>query len=70
MASRLNGYTLKVLAKDHKTVVYSQAKNQAPAVSVTHEIGIEDPQRVVRRAAMTALPLTSRQILQSSPFSS
>ena len=65
LGNRLNNYTLKVLAKDHKTVVFTQAKNPAPTPSVTHKVGGEEPLRVVRRAAMNALPSVRGQELKT-----
>ncbi len=54
LGKRLNNFTLKVLDHD-KRVVYQQTKQPAPDVKVTYQVGGEDPERVVRRAAMTAL---------------
>ena len=65
LGSRLNGYTLKVLANNHKTIVFSETKNKAPAVSATHKIGGEEPLHVVRRAAMNAMPSVRGQELKT-----
>jgi putative heme-binding domain-containing protein len=52
---RLEGFTLKVLAGDHKTVVFERKKQPAPPVKAVFAVGVEAPERVVRRAAMNAL---------------
>jgi putative heme-binding domain-containing protein len=52
---RLDGFTLQVLGADHKTVVFERKGQPAPPVSVRVELGREDPERLVRRAAMNAL---------------
>ncbi len=65
LGKRLNNYTVKVLTKDHKTEVYSTTRNPAPATSATHDVGGEEPLRVVRRAAMNALPSVRGQELKT-----
>src|SRR5262249_1590620 len=45
---------LKVRATDRRTV-YQQPNQPAPDVKVTYQVGGEDPERAVRRAAMSAL---------------
>ncbi len=52
--SRLNGYTLQVLDKDHK-IVFERKKLLAPEIRATLTVGGEAPERVLRRAAMDAL---------------
>jgi putative heme-binding domain-containing protein len=52
---RLEGFTLRVLAGDHKTAVFERKKLPAPAVKAAFAVGAEAPERVVRRAAMNAL---------------
>jgi putative heme-binding domain-containing protein len=54
LGKRLNGFTLKVLDHDKRTV-YQHTKQPAPEVKVTYQVGGEDPERQVRRAAMSAL---------------
>ncbi|HVS40274.1 MAG TPA: PVC-type heme-binding CxxCH protein, partial [Gemmataceae bacterium] len=55
LAKRLDGFTLEVLAGDHKTVVYSRMNIPAPAKSGTYEVGADSPAVAVRHAAMNAL---------------
>ena len=55
LGKRLDGFTLEVLAGDHKTVVYRKDKQSAPAEKVAYEVGSESPEQVVRHAAMGAL---------------
>ncbi|HEY7157121.1 MAG TPA: PVC-type heme-binding CxxCH protein [Gemmataceae bacterium] len=54
LGKRLDGFTLKVLDKDHK-VIYEKKKLPAPKEKVALEVGGEDPRRAIRRAAMIAL---------------
>jgi putative heme-binding domain-containing protein len=54
LGKRLNGFTLKVLDAD-KRMIFQQTKQPAPEVKATYEVGGEDPERVLRRAAMVAL---------------
>jgi putative heme-binding domain-containing protein len=54
LGSRLNGFTLKVLDRDHR-VIFEQRKLPAPAVKVAIPVGRASPERLVRRAAMSAL---------------
>ncbi len=54
LGKRLGNFTLKVLDGDKRTV-YQQTKQKAPDVKATYQVSGEDPERVVRRAAMTAL---------------
>jgi putative heme-binding domain-containing protein len=54
LAKRLNGFTLKVLDKQHK-VVFEKTKLPAPKDKASYEVGGEDPQRLIRRVAMLAL---------------
>jgi putative heme-binding domain-containing protein len=51
---RLDGFTLKVLDNHHK-VVFEQKRLPAPKEKIPIAVGGEDPQRVIRRAAMFAL---------------
>jgi putative heme-binding domain-containing protein len=55
LGNRLNGFTLKVLANDHKTVVVEKIKQPAPPEKVAFQVGKEPPERIVRRAAMLAI---------------
>ena len=54
LGKRLDGFTLKVLDKDHK-VVYEKKGIPAPAEKGVYEIGSDSPEVLVRHAAMTAL---------------
>ncbi len=51
---RLKGFALKILNKGRETV-HQQAKLAAPEVKATYDVGDESAERVIRRAAMTAL---------------
>jgi putative heme-binding domain-containing protein len=53
--SRLKNYILKVLDKD-RSVVFEKRRLPTPEVKAIHEVGGESPERIVRRAAMLALP--------------
>jgi putative heme-binding domain-containing protein len=64
LGKRLNGFTLKVLDGNHK-VVYQQQQQQAPEVKAAYEVGHEAPERVVRRAAIHALPSVRGQEAQT-----
>ncbi len=55
LGQRLAGFTLQVLAGDHKTVLFERRGQPAPAVSVKIEVGGEGAERLIRRAAMNAL---------------
>src|SRR5262249_47484639 len=55
LGARLKDYTVKVIAKDHKTVVFEKTKNPSPQVFASHSVGTEEPERIARRAAMNAL---------------
>jgi putative heme-binding domain-containing protein len=54
LGSRLNGFTIKVLDRERKTV-FEKTKQPAPAVKVAFEVGREAPDVAVRAAAMIAL---------------
>ncbi len=54
LGKRLNGFNLRVLDGGKRTV-YQQLKQKAPDVKAAYEVGVEDPERLVRRAAMLAL---------------
>jgi len=54
LGKRLNGFTLKVLDRDHRPV-YQQTSQLAPDVKASFVVSGEDPERVIRRAAMNAL---------------
>jgi putative heme-binding domain-containing protein len=54
LGKRLAGFTLKVLDGE-KRIAYQQTKQPAPDVKAAYEVSGADPERVVRRAAMTAL---------------
>jgi putative heme-binding domain-containing protein len=54
LGQRLNGFTLKVLDGKQR-VVFEKKKLPAPKRQASYEVGGEAPERVVRRAAMTAL---------------
>ncbi len=54
LGKRLDGFTLKVLDKNHK-VVFEKKKLPAPKEKVSIEVGGEAPERGIRRAAMIAL---------------
>ncbi|MGH7171078.1 MAG: DUF7133 domain-containing protein, partial [Gemmataceae bacterium] len=54
LGKRLNGFTLKVLDKQHK-VVFEKKKLPAPKEKVAYQVGVEDPQRLIRRVTMIAL---------------
>jgi putative heme-binding domain-containing protein len=54
LGKRLNGFTLKVLDKDHK-VVWEKQKLPAPQDKAEYVVGGEAPERALRRAAMNAL---------------
>jgi putative heme-binding domain-containing protein len=54
LGQRLNNYTLLVLDKDRKPV-FERSKQPAPAVNATFEVGTDNPEQVIRRAAMFAL---------------
>jgi putative heme-binding domain-containing protein len=54
LGKRLDGFTLKVLDNQHK-VVFEKKKLPAPQEKAAYEVGGEDPQRALRRAAMIAL---------------
>jgi putative heme-binding domain-containing protein len=55
LGKRLDGFTLKVLAGDHKTAVFAQENIPAPDEKAAFEVGRESPATVVRHAAMNAL---------------
>ena len=55
LGKRLNGFTLKVLADDHKTVLFEKKKIAAPDTKAAYAIGAEPVERVIRRAAMNGL---------------
>ncbi len=55
LGSRLKGFTLKVLDGDQR-IVFEKLKNPAPAVKAEFVLGTLSPERVIRRAAMQALP--------------
>jgi putative heme-binding domain-containing protein len=55
LGKRLDGFTLQVLARDQKTVVFTRTKIPAPAVKEVYEVGADSPAAVVRHAAMNAL---------------
>ncbi len=55
LGKRLDGFTLKVLDKSHKTAVFESKKNPAPETKATFAVGANAPERIVRNAAMTAL---------------
>ncbi len=54
LGKRLNGYTLKVLAKNRQ-VVYERKKQPAPAVKAAFAVSAASPEVIVRHAAMQAL---------------
>ena len=54
LGKRLDGFTLKVLDKNHK-VVFEKTKIPAPAEKGVYEVGSESPELLVRHAAMNAL---------------
>jgi putative heme-binding domain-containing protein len=54
LGKRLQGFTLKVLDSNRK-VLFQINRQPAPAVKAVFNVGVEDPERVVRRAAMNAL---------------
>jgi putative heme-binding domain-containing protein len=54
LGKRLAGFTLRVLDGGKRTV-YQQLKQKAPDVKAAFEVGGENPERLVRRAAMSAL---------------
>jgi putative heme-binding domain-containing protein len=54
LGQRLKGFTLKVLDRS-RTVVFEKKNQQAPAKSVSFDVGVASPERVVRWAAMKAL---------------
>jgi putative heme-binding domain-containing protein len=54
LGKRLNGFTLKVLDSGRQTV-YQQTKQPAPDVKASYQVSGENPEHVVRRAAMAAL---------------
>jgi putative heme-binding domain-containing protein len=54
LGKRLNGFTLQVLDKN-RNVIFERKKQPAPAINVAFEVGTAAPERIVRRAAMTAL---------------
>jgi putative heme-binding domain-containing protein len=55
LGSRLKGFTLKVLDAD-RNVVFQRDKNPAPPVHAEFAVGTASPERLIRRAAMRALP--------------
>jgi putative heme-binding domain-containing protein len=55
LGKRLSGFTLKVLGADGQ-VVFQKDKNPSPAVKAVFELGSASPERLVRQAAMQALP--------------
>jgi putative heme-binding domain-containing protein len=61
LGKRLDGFTLQILDRDHKAVLFERKGQPAPATSARFEIGGEDPERLVRRAAMNALPTVRGQ---------
>jgi putative heme-binding domain-containing protein len=54
LGKRLNGFTLKVL-DGKRNVVFERKKQPAPVTKAAFEVGTDLPERVVRRAAMSAL---------------
>jgi putative heme-binding domain-containing protein len=54
LGSRLNNFTVKVLDKDRK-VVFLKEKQPAPHGKVAFEVSGEEPERIVRRAAMNSI---------------
>jgi putative heme-binding domain-containing protein len=54
LGTRLNNYTVRVLDTSRK-VVFEKLKNPTPAVMARFTIGLESPERVIRRAAMLGL---------------
>jgi putative heme-binding domain-containing protein len=65
LGSRLAGYTVQVIAKDHKTVVFEKTKNPAPQVFASHTVGGNNPERTVRAAAMIAMTSVRGQELKT-----
>jgi putative heme-binding domain-containing protein len=55
LGQRLKDFTLKVLDADRR-VVFEKAGNPAPAVKAVFALGAASPERIIRRAAMQALP--------------
>jgi putative heme-binding domain-containing protein len=55
LGKRLDGFTLKVYDAGHRAVLFERKNQPAPAVKAVIEVGREAPERVIRRAAMTAL---------------
>jgi putative heme-binding domain-containing protein len=55
LGSRLKNFTLKVIGQDG-SLVFEKKNNPAPARLVSIEIGSESPERIIRHAAMQALP--------------
>jgi putative heme-binding domain-containing protein len=55
LGERLKGFSLRVL-NGKRRVVFRKDGNPAPKVQATYKIGSQSPARVVRRAAMQALP--------------
>jgi putative heme-binding domain-containing protein len=54
LGNRLNGFTVRVLDSDRKTVFLSE-KNPTPKEKAEFKVGSGSPERVVRKAAMFAL---------------
>src|SRR5262249_22749984 len=52
--TRLQGFTFQILNQD-RSVVFEKKDNPAPSVKAVIEVGGGNPERVIRRAAMTAL---------------
>jgi putative heme-binding domain-containing protein len=54
LGKRLDGFTLKVLDRNHK-VIFEKQKLPAPTGKAAYDVGGEAPERLIRRAAMNAL---------------
>jgi putative heme-binding domain-containing protein len=64
LGKRLDGFTLKVLDHDRKTV-FEKQKLPAPTGKAAYEVGGAAPERVLRHAAMNALPSVRGQETQT-----
>lgn len=55
LGTRLKDYTVKILTADRK-VAFQKERNPAPESRAEHAVGLVSPERLIRRAAMQALP--------------
>jgi putative heme-binding domain-containing protein len=54
LRTRLHGFTLKVLDRKRQ-IVFEKQDQPAPDVKVVHQVGGDSPDRLIRRAAMSAI---------------